>query len=51
MMFTKLRQRLGQVRGVEFCESCSEVCTAGCRAEARLDRLRAEAYYRMGLPR
>ncbi|WP_157546575.1 hypothetical protein [Hamadaea tsunoensis] len=50
-MFAKLRQRLGQVRGVEFCESCSEVCTAGCRADARYDRMRTEAMLRIGLPR
>lgn len=50
-MFARLRQRLGQVRGVEFCESCGQVCTTGCRAEARLDRLRTDAFYRAGLPR
>jgi hypothetical protein len=50
-MLRKLRERLGQVRGVEFCESCSEVCTPGCRAEARLERLRTDGYFRVGLPR
>ena len=50
-MVSKLRRRLGQVRGVEFCESCSQVCTPGCRAKARLERARTEAYYRVGLPR
>jgi hypothetical protein len=28
---------------VEFCDSCGEVCTAVCRAEARRDRQRAQA--------
>ena len=50
-MFAKLRQRLNQVRGVEFCESCAEVCTAGCRADARLDRLRTQALSHLGMPR
>jgi len=45
-MFARLRQRRVAVRGVEFCESCSEVCTAGCRADARIERTRVEAIFR-----
>jgi hypothetical protein len=45
-MFARLRQRRGTVRGVEFCESCSEVCTAQCRADARIERTRVETLLR-----
>jgi hypothetical protein len=47
-MFAKLRQRRAEVRGVEFCESCSQVCTAECRAHARLDQIRVQAVYAAG---
>ena len=29
--------------GVEFCESCSQVCTRACRARAHRDRVHAGA--------
>jgi hypothetical protein len=29
--------------GVTVCESCGRVCTARCRADARLDRVRTQA--------
>ena len=50
-MVRKLRRRLGQVRGVEFCESCSEVCTAQCRADARIERTRVAALFQAGIMR
>ncbi len=36
-MLTSLRRRLTRLRGVRFCESCSEVCTPQCRSQTRLD--------------
>jgi hypothetical protein len=50
-MFARLRRRRADVRGVRFCESCSEVCTPACRVRARFDRTRAETIYAAGLPR
>ena len=50
-MFARLRQRRSEMRGVQFCESCGEVCTPACRARARFDRTRAEAIYAAGPPR
>jgi hypothetical protein len=50
-MFAKLRQRRAEARGVEFCESCGQICTTECRAQARLDRVRVEALYQTGLLR
>lgn len=44
-MLKILRRRAALWRGVEFCESCAEVCTATCRAEARRERTRALAAY------
>jgi len=37
----KLIRRLSRLRSVEFCESCGQVCTAECRAEAHLSRVRS----------
>ena len=37
----KLIRRLSRLGSVEFCESCSEVCTAACRSQAHRDRVRA----------
>jgi Pyruvate/2-oxoacid:ferredoxin oxidoreductase delta subunit len=50
-MFAALRRRADQVRGVEFCDGCGEVCTAVCRAEARRDRVRAAALREFPFPR
>jgi hypothetical protein len=36
----KLIRRLSRLRSVEFCESCGQVCTAACRAEAHRARVR-----------
>jgi hypothetical protein len=33
--------RRNRFAGVEFCESCSQVCTPACRSRAQRDRLRA----------
>lgn len=35
-----LRRRVAVLRGVAFCETCAQVCTAECRSQARLDRAR-----------
>ncbi|MEV0267965.1 hypothetical protein AB0H43_04245 [Hamadaea sp. NPDC050747] len=50
-MFAKLRQRREQLRGVEFCESCAQVCTAECRVQARVERVQVQALYVTGLLR
>jgi hypothetical protein len=47
-MFARLRQRRSATRGVEFCESCGQVCTARCRAQSRYERTRVETLYRAG---
>ncbi|WP_157630312.1 hypothetical protein [Kribbella catacumbae] len=41
----KLIRRLSRRGSVEFCESCSEVCTAACRSRAHRDRIRASHTY------
>lgn len=50
-MFAKLRQRREQLRGVEFCESCGQVCTTECRVQARVERVQVQALYTTGLLR
>jgi len=45
-MFTRVRRRRATASGVEFCDSCVQVCTARCRAEARIERTRTEVLYR-----
>lgn len=50
VMFAKLHRR-AELRGVEFCESCGQVCTPGCRAQARLERTRTEALFHTGFLR
>ncbi|HZM83521.1 MAG TPA: hypothetical protein VFC19_48010 [Candidatus Limnocylindrales bacterium] len=42
MVFGKWRQRRAEAREVEFCEGCEQVCTADCRAQARLKHLRTQ---------
>lgn len=44
-MLKILRRRAAQWRGVEFCDSCAQVCTATCRAEARREHTRTWAAY------
>ena len=41
-MLARLRERRAAARGVEFCDSCGQVCTSQCRAQARIDRTRVE---------
>ncbi len=36
-MMASLRRRLARLRGVRFCDACSEVCTPQCRSQTRLD--------------
>ena len=54
-MFSKLRRWIAGtgmgIGAVEFCESCGQVCTAECRAEATLQRARSEAAYRLPIIR
>ncbi len=47
-MFGRLRQRRAVVGEVDLCEWCGQVCTAGCRAQARMERAQAVALYRAG---
>ncbi|MGC1215712.1 MAG: hypothetical protein WA890_31200 [Micromonospora sp.] len=37
------RRRAAHVQGVTLCESCGQVCTAACRADARYERTRTTA--------
>lgn len=50
-MFAALRRRAAQLRGVEFCESCGQVCTQACRSQARLERVRTQLMSQLPLPR
>jgi hypothetical protein len=42
-MLTALRRRAKRGTRVAFCDSCGQVCTASCRAEARRDQIRTDA--------
>ena len=44
-MLAKWWQRRLEAKGVEFCETCGQVCTAGCRAQARVEQMRVQAAY------
>jgi hypothetical protein len=44
------RHQRGVVRGAEFCDECGQVCTAECRSQARIDRVRTEVALQV-LPR
>ncbi|MEU4680350.1 hypothetical protein [Micromonospora sp. NPDC023737] len=37
------RRRADHVRGLTLCESCGQVCTAACRADAHRERGRTTA--------
>lgn len=50
-MSVRSRRRAAKAREVQLCESCGEVCSASCRAQARLDRTRAEVAYLLPYPR
>lgn len=41
-MFALVRRRTARLRNVEFCDSCSQVCTPACRAAARLEQIRTQ---------
>ncbi|HEX6356460.1 hypothetical protein [Actinophytocola sp.] len=43
-MLAFLRRRRAGVRGVRFCEACSQVCTPGCRSQALLDATHAHVH-------
>jgi hypothetical protein len=43
-MFASFRRRwAGPTAGTTFCDSCSSVCTPGCRAQSHYDRVRTQA--------
>ncbi|MEV0646402.1 hypothetical protein AB0I28_14185 [Phytomonospora sp. NPDC050363] len=48
MFLAKLRQRRAEARAVSFCDSCAQVCTSECRAQARLERVHAKVAYEVG---
>jgi ferredoxin len=50
-MFAKWRERRTAAHRVQVCESCGQVCASNCKAQARLDRIRAESPYRIGMLR
>jgi hypothetical protein len=39
-MLAFLRRRRSSLSSVSFCDSCGQVCTAACRADAHRDRAR-----------
>jgi hypothetical protein len=45
------RRRGRPVAEVQFCESCSRVCTPACRSEARLEQAHTEAPWPLALSR
>lgn len=42
-MLKRLTRRKRPAAQVEFCDSCGQVCTSACRAEASRDRVAAAA--------
>ena len=42
-MIKLLRRLFTSSATIEFCESCAQVCTGNCRADALLDRARTQA--------
>ncbi len=50
-MLGKLWRRPTSTRAVEFCETCGQVCTSECRAEAALERARTQAAYQLPIIR
>lgn len=38
------RSRKVEVASADFCDSCGQVCTSACRAEAQRDRVRTAAF-------
>lgn len=49
-MFALVRQRAARLRGVEFCDSCGQVCTPACRSQARLEQARTQVAWQVPLP-
>lgn len=49
-MLNKLFGKAKRVMQVEFCDSCSEVCSGVCRAEAHRERVRDAALRATYLP-
>jgi epoxyqueuosine reductase QueG len=50
-MFAALRRHVSRTTRVEVCDSCGQVCTASCRAEARRDQIRTDALRAFPFPR
>jgi hypothetical protein len=44
-MMRLLRRRTNDRLQVTFCDSCAQVCTAECRAEAHRDRARTSVLF------
>jgi hypothetical protein len=38
------RSRKAEAASADFCDSCGQVCTLACRAEAQRDRVRTAAF-------
>jgi hypothetical protein len=49
-LFGRLFRRTGHLEQVEFCDSCGEVCTQECRAEAHRERIRETVLHAVYLP-
>jgi hypothetical protein len=41
-MFGRGKHRESRLRGAQFCDQCTQVCTAECRSDARRERVRTE---------
>ena len=46
-MLTKLIRKLTATGTTEFCDSCAQVCTPQCRAQAVFDKTRAQSLYQL----
>jgi hypothetical protein len=44
-MFSKVWRKLTTSKQVEFCDTCAQVCTGECRAEAHFGKVREQAAY------
>ena len=50
-MFTRLRRKITATGATEFCDSCAQVCTPQCRAQAAFDKSRTATLYQLPIIR
>lgn len=46
-MFAKILRKLTATGQAEFCDSCAQVCTPQCRAQAVYDKVRTQIAYQL----